>query len=159
MRAFEQERPYPNGRHRNRSHRPDGDEHFADTPFHHRGQYGRRRRHPHEVPLSGLAPRGGPQEPGAAPSHDDGGAPLFGQPGILGNRDPDAGGLHPGRRKGLSCPKPHFQRFLLCPSPVAAALQAAFDGRRRRSLFPTRPLLSRRGPARGQTAGIHADRL
>ena len=47
---------------------------------------------------------------------------------------------------------------VLRAAAVAAALQAAADGRRLRALLPDRALLSRRGPARRPPAGVHAAR-
>ena len=48
--------------------------------------------------------------------------------------------------------------LLLRAAAVAAALQAAADGRRLRALLPDRPLLSRRGPARRPPARLHPAR-
>ena len=49
-------------------------------------------------------------------------------------------------------------RQLLRAAAVAAALQAAADGRRLRSLLPDRPLPPRRGPARRPAVRVHAAR-
>ena len=48
--------------------------------------------------------------------------------------------------------------LVLRAAAVAAALQAAPDGRRLRALLPDRPLLSRRGPARRPPARLHPAR-
>ena len=48
--------------------------------------------------------------------------------------------------------------LVLRAAAVAAALQAAADGRRLRALLPDRPLLSRRGPARRPPARLHPAR-
>ncbi len=49
-------------------------------------------------------------------------------------------------------------RQLLRAAAVAAAVQAAADGRRLRALLPDRAVLPRRGPARRPPAGVHAAR-
>ena len=49
-------------------------------------------------------------------------------------------------------------RLLLRAAAVAAAVQAAADGRRLRALLPDRPLLPRRGPARRPPARLHPAR-
>ena len=48
---------------------------------------------------------------------------------------------------------------VLRAAAVAAAVQAAADGRRLRPLLPDHQVLPRRGPARRPPAGVHADRL
>ena len=55
-------------------------------------------------------------------------------------------------------PSPPRARELLRAAAVAAAVQAAADGRRARALLPDRPLLSRRGPARRPPARLHPAR-
>ena len=64
----------------------------------------------------------------------------------------------PGGRARLHRPvaAPAGQRVR--PPAESAAAQAAADGRRRRPLFPDRPLLPRRGPARRPPAGVHPAR-
>ena len=64
----------------------------------------------------------------------------------------------PEGRARLPRPQPRPPRPLLRPAPVAAAVQAAPDGRRLRALLPDRPLLPRRRPARRPPAGVHPAR-
>ena len=64
----------------------------------------------------------------------------------------------PGGRPRLPRPQPPPAGLLLRAAAVAAALQAAADGRRLRALLPDRPLLPRRGPARRPPARVHPAR-
>ena len=75
-------------------------------------------------------------------------------------RDRDAGPdpLDAGGRPRLPRPQPPPAGLLLRAAAVAAALQAAADGRRLRALLPDRPLLPRRGPARRPPARVHPAR-
>ena len=78
--------------------------------------------------------------------------------GFLDDRDAGPDPLDPGGRARLPRPQPPPAGLLLRAAPVAAAVQAAADGRRLRALLPDRPLLPRRGPARRPPAGLHPAR-
>ena len=78
--------------------------------------------------------------------------------GLPRGRDADAVALDAGGRARLPRPLAPRARVVLRAAAVAAALQAAADGRRFRALLPDRPLLSRRGPARRPPARLHPAR-
>ncbi len=64
----------------------------------------------------------------------------------------------PGGRPRLPRSRAEPPRGVLRAAPVAAALQAAPDGRGVRPLLPDRAMLPRRGSARRPSAGVHPDR-
>ena len=78
--------------------------------------------------------------------------------GFYRDRDADPRQDHAGGRARLPGAQPRPPGQLLRPAAVAAAVQAAADGRRLRALLPDRPLLPRRGPARRPPAGVHPAR-
>ena len=78
--------------------------------------------------------------------------------GLRRDRDADPHPLDPGGRARLPRPEPAPARRVLRAAAVAAALQAAADGRRLRALLPDRPLLSRRGFPRRPPARLHPAR-
>ena len=78
--------------------------------------------------------------------------------GFLDDRDAGADPLDARGRPRLPRPQPPPAGLLLRAAAVAAALQAAADGRRLRALLPDRPLLPRRGPARRPPARLHPAR-
>ena len=78
--------------------------------------------------------------------------------GLPRDRDADAHALDARGRARLPRPGAPRAGLLLRAAAVAAAVQAAADGRRVRALLPDRPLLSRRGPARRPPARLHPAR-
>ena len=78
--------------------------------------------------------------------------------GLPRHRDADALALDPRGRARLPRPLAARARHVLRAAAVAAAVQAAADGRRLRALLPDRALLSRRGPARRPPARLHPAR-
>ena len=78
--------------------------------------------------------------------------------GLPRDRDADPDPLDARGRARLHRAEPDAARQLLRAAAVAAALQAAADGRRLRALLPDRALLPRRGPARRPPAGVHPAR-
>ena len=78
--------------------------------------------------------------------------------GLPRDRDADAVALDPRGRPRLPRPVAARAGLVLRAAAVAAAVQAAADGRRVRALLPDRALLSRRGPARRPPAGLHPAR-
>ena len=78
--------------------------------------------------------------------------------GLPRHRDAGAHPLDPRGRPRLPRPQPPPAGLVLRAAAVAAALQAAADGRRLRALLPDRPLLPRRGPARRPPARLHPAR-
>ena len=80
------------------------------------------------------------------------------RPGLPRNRNAVHDALHAGRRARLPGAQPRAARHLLRAAAIAADLQAAADGQRLRKVFPDRPLLPRRRPARRPPAGVHPDR-
>ena len=78
--------------------------------------------------------------------------------GLPRDRDAGADPLDARGRPRLPRPQPPAAGLLLRAAAVAAALQAAADGRRLRALLPDRPLLPRRGPARRPPARLHPAR-
>ncbi len=117
------------------------------------------RNHPPHPPGAGSAPLADAGEPDAALPGLDGDAPLSGCARLHRHRDPDAHQVDARRRARLPRAVARQQRHVLCAAAVAAALQAAADGRGLRPLLPDRQVLPRRGPARRPAAGVHADRL
>ncbi len=94
----------------------------------------------------------------AAPPADAGDARVSQRRGLLRDRDADPHEADAGGRARLPRAEPRAPGRVLRAAAVAAALQAAAHGLRLRSLLPDRALLPRRGPARGPSAGVHADR-
>ena len=111
------------------------------------------------LPLPGPAPRADAASDGAAPRRGDARfaatSTTAGLPRV-GDADPDP--VHARGRARLHRAEPHAARQLLRAAAVAAAVQAAPDGRRLRALLPDRALLPRRGPARRPPAGVHPAR-
>ena len=89
---------------------------------------------------------------------DGGDARVPRRRGLPRHRDAGADPLDPGGRARLPRPQPAPAGLLLRAAAVAAAVQAAADGRRLRALLPDRPLLPRRGPARRPPARLHPAR-
>ncbi len=83
---------------------------------------------------------------------------LFRRARLHRRRNADARPQHARRGPRLSRAQPRPQRQVLRPAAVAAALQADPDDRRLRSLRAGGPLLSRRRPAGGSPARVHAVR-
>ena len=71
---------------------------------------------------------------------------------------PDADPLDPRGRPRLPGARPAAARLLVRAAAVAAAVQAAADGRRHGALLPDRPLLPGRGLPRRPAAGVHPAR-
>ena len=84
--------------------------------------------------------------------HGDGGS------GFRRGRDSDARAVDARGRPRVPRAVAQGARLVLRPAAVAAAVQAAADGRRRRPLLPDRPLPPRRGPARRPPVRVHAAR-
>ena len=78
--------------------------------------------------------------------------------GLPGDRNSRPHSLDPGGCAGLPRARSPRGRIVLRASAVAAALQAAPDGRRLRALLPDRPLLPGRGSARRSPARLHPAR-
>ena len=78
--------------------------------------------------------------------------------GLRRDRDADADPLDAGGRARLHRAVAAAPGRVLRAAAVAAAAQAAADGRRLRPLLPARPRLPRRGPPRRPPAGAHAGR-
>ena len=93
-----------------------------------------------------------------APPPGHGGATRARRRGVHRGRDADAHALDARGRARLPRAEPRPPGALLRAAAVAAAVQAAPDGRRLRPLLPVRALLPRRGPARRPPARVHADR-
>src|SRR5205814_4241796 len=111
-----------------------------------------------------YAPRGRSQARADAAEHApalprlDGGARLPRLARLHRYRDADAHALDARGRARLSRAEPRASGRILRAAAVAAALQAAPDGRGLRPLLPDRAVLPRRGPARRPAARVHADR-
>ena len=118
---------------------------------------GRRGRAP-APPLPRPAPRADARGADAAPPGHRGDARVPRRRGLPRRRDAGADPLDPGGRPRLPRPQPPPAGLLLRAAAVAAAVQAAADGRRLRALLPDRPLLPRRGPARRPPARVHPAR-
>ncbi len=84
--------------------------------------------------------------------------PLSRRAGLYRDRDAHPHQDHARGRARLPGAQPRAPRQVLRPAPVAAAVQADADDRRVRPLFPDRPLLPRRGPARRPPARVHPAR-
>ncbi len=78
--------------------------------------------------------------------------------GLPGDRDADADPLDAGGRPRLPGAGAPAARQLVRAAAVAAAVQAAADGRRHGAVLPDRPLLPRRGLPRRPAAGVHPAR-
>ena len=131
--------------------------HAAAVPDRHPRR--RRRREPAPaVPLPRPAARADAEEPAPARRGQLGDPPGDGGAGLRRGRDADARAVD--ARRGARVPRAVAQgaRVVLRPAAVAAAVQAAVDGRRRRSLLPDRSLPARRGPARRPPVRVHAAR-
>ena len=117
-----------------------------------------RRGRPPAPPLPRPAPRADARGARAAPPGHRGDARVPRRGGLPRCRDAGPDPLDPRGRARLPRPQPPPAGLLLRAAPVAAALQAAADGRRLRALLPDRPLLPRRGPARRPPARLHPAR-
>ena len=80
------------------------------------------------------------------------------RPRLQRDRDADPDPVDAGGRPRLPGAGPPAARHLVRPAAVAAAVQAAADGRRHGALLPDRPLLPRRGLPRRPAAGVHPAR-
>ena len=78
------------------------------------------------------------------------------RPGLPRGRDAGDDALNARGRARLPSSQPLPARLVVRAAAVAAALQADPDDRRLRALLPDRPLLPRRGFARGPAARVHA---
>ena len=110
------------------------------------------------APLPRHPPRADAAQPPPAVRRQLGRAAGDGGAGLRRGRDADARALHPRGRSRVPRPVAPRARFVLRPAAVAAAVQAAADGRRHRSLLPDRPLPARRGPAGRPAVRVHATR-
>ena len=79
-------------------------------------------------------------------------------PGLRRGRDADARAVDSGGRPRVPRAVAQGAGVVLRPAAVAAAVQAAVDGRRCRSLLPDGPVPARRGPARRPPVRVHAAR-
>ena len=104
---------------------------------------GRRGRAP-APPLPRPAPRADARGADAAPPGHRGDARVPRRRGLPRRRDPGADPLDPRGRPRLPRPQPPAAGLLLRAAAVAAAVQAAADGRRVRALLPGGALLPRR---------------
>jgi hypothetical protein len=104
--------------------------------------------HPPDAPRAGPAPSADAEQPAPALQSDDGSAQVPGQPGLHRHRDADADEVDPGRRARLSGAVARQRGPVLRAAAVAAAVQAAADGRQLRPLLPDHQVLPRRRPAR-----------
>ena len=136
--------------------RPGGAVRGGPAAVPHRGQHRRAQRGPAaEVPVPGHQAgrdrrRAADPVRGHLPGHRGAArAPLR----VPGNPGPDP--VHPGRRPRLPGAGPAAPRALVRAAPVAAAVQAAADGRRFRAVLAAGPLLPRRGLPQGPAAGVH----
>jgi hypothetical protein len=106
------------------------------------------RGNPPQAPLSRPAPRDPAQEHRAAQQGDPVDPLADVRPGLQRVPDPDPDGLVAGRRARLPGALAPASGQVLRAAPGAPAVQAAADGLGLRPLFPDRPVLPRRGPAR-----------
>ncbi len=117
-----------------------------------------RREHPPPAPLSRPATRAHAEEPARPRRRQCRGARRDGASGVRRGRDTDAGAVD-----ARGCPRvpravAQGARFVLRAAAVAAAVQAAADGRRCRPLLPDGSLSARRGPPRRPPVRVHAAR-
>ena len=139
---------------RRRAARRRRDAALSDRGLLRRGRRGR----PPPPPLPRPAPRADARRAGAAPPGHRGDARVPRRRGLPRHRDPGPDPLDARGRPRLPRPQPPPAGLLLRAAAVAAAVQAAADGRRLRALLPGRPLLPRRGPARRPPARLHPAR-
>src|SRR5439155_16803562 len=92
--------------------------------------------------------------PSSAPAR----APRPPRPRVSRDRDADPHQADTRRGAGLPRTLARASRRVLRAAAVAADIQAAADGGWLRSLFPDRPLLSRRGPPQRPAARVYAER-
>ena len=118
----------------------------------------RRREHPPAVPLPRPASGADAEEPAGPVGDQRRGAQRDGAPGLRRGRDADARAVDARGRPRVPRAVAQGARLVLRAAAVAAAVQAAADGRRRRPLLPDRPLPARRGPARRSSVRVHAAR-
>ena len=85
-------------------------------------------------------------------------AQLARRAGVRRSRDADADRVHSGRRTRLRRSVAALAGLVLRVAAEPAAVQAAVDGRRPRSLLPDRPLPARRRPPRRSPVRVHAAR-
>ena len=97
------------------------------------------------------------RDPDALAGHP-GDPPGDGHPRLPRHRDAVPHPQHPGRRAGLPRAGATAAGALVRPAAVAAAVQAAADGRRDGALLPDRALLPGRGLPRRPAAGVHPAR-
>ena len=118
----------------------------------------RRRGRPPAVPLPRPAARADAAQPARPGGGQLGRPPGDGGAGLRRGRDADARAVDAGGRPRVPRAVAQGAGLVLRPAAVAAAVQAAADGRRRRPLLPDRPLPARRGPARRPPVRVHAAR-
>ena len=118
----------------------------------------RRRERPPAVPLPRPAARADAAQPARPGRRQLGDPPGDGGSGFRRGRDADARAVDAGGRPRVPRAVAQGAGLVLRPAAVAAAVQAAADGGRRRPLLPDRPLPARRGPARRPPVRVHAAR-
>ena len=128
----------------------------AAVPARRRGPVGS---HAPHAPRVRPAPAADAEEPDAALPRDHGGAQVPRRQGLHRHRDADAHQEHARGRARLPRALARASGPVLRAAAVAAAVQAAADGRGLRPLLPDHQVLPRRGPARRPPARVHADRL
>ena len=129
----------------------------AAVPDRRASRRGRRERAP-AVPLPRPAPRADAAQPAHPRRRQLGDPPGDGGAGVRRGRDADARAVDAGGSPRVPRAVAQGARLVLRPAAVAAAVQAAADGGRRRPLLPDRPLPARRGPACRPPVRVHAAR-
>src|SRR5262249_52328035 len=94
------------------------------------------------VSLPGSAPARDAPQSASAFEGGDGDAGVHGGARLPRDRDADALQVHAGRRAGIYCAEPGASGPVLCPAPIAPAVQADPDGGGGGALLPAGALLS-----------------